>query len=204
MKKNLSSFDHRWDPYLKFLNKRGIFLFLIIFGGYLYYNYFDVDNKVPQILEIDDLGFANEKVTEKKCYKNTLGTSIYKLGLEGVNAESQQIFRFKITFYEFPDKSSALVSLLENLNEINAKYQQTSEVTWENLNLYFIELDSYEWDAERVYSKYNIFEESNENIVFIQNNNRLLILESNGFFKYNKQIIDVLNDLIYLDYSFIK
>lgn len=200
--KEMFPFDHRWDSYLKFLNRRGIFFIILLLAGYLYYN--RIESKVPQALKMDELGYENEEVIERIGYKNSLGTSIYKLNLTGVEPETLQSLHLEIMFYEFSDESFALDSLLEELNAAYAKNHKSGKISWETVDLYFVQLDPKEWNSDLAYSQYNLVGETRENTLFIQKNNRLLILELTGLIDYCEENRNVLKQLIDFDYSFIK
>ena len=202
--KDMFSIDHRGDSTNKVPNQKGIFLIVVMLVVYLYYNYFSIDNKVPKILKMDELGYMNEEVTERIGYKNSLGTNIYKLALCGVDPETLQSLHLKIIFYEFSDESTALDSLLEELNAEYAKNHKSGKISWENADSYYVKLDPEEWNSDLVYSQYNLVEENRKNTLFIQKNNRLLILELTGFIEYCEENRNVLNQLIDFDYSFIK
>lgn len=202
--KDMFSVDHRGDSTNKVPDQKGIFLIVVMLVVYLYYNFFSIDNKVPQVLNMDELGYVNEEVIERVSYKNSLGTSIYKLDLRGVKPETSQSLHLEIRFYEFSNESYALDSLLEELNAEYAKNHKSGKISWENADSYYVKLDSEEWNSDLVYSQYNLVEENRKNTLFMQKNNRLLILELTGFIEYCEENRNVLNQLIDFDYSFIK
>lgn len=197
-------FDHRWDDHMKNLNRRAIFLAIVIAGASIFYQYLDVFDGVPQILKISELGYSNEVVTQKVCFKNSLGTKIYQLKMEGVKSDTSSRISISITFNEFMENSYTFITLLENLNNSAQSDNQEIYINWKNVEEYFVKLDAIIWNSDLAYAEKKLTDEPESNTVFMLKNNRILIIKIDGVFEYNKTNIDILSKLMDLDYSFIK